>query len=435
MLNIFLSVDFFWREGKEVIMQQEIITSLDIGSKKLSAAMAVKGKDDEIEILGVEFCKSAGVEKGLLTDIEKCRVTVNDLLKTLEEKTRRNIKDISIGISSRKVRITETTVEISLEDEKVTGKDLRRALEKGEKNIAINDYEIVIDSLINFYVLDGKVMHKEILNWKGKKLELNLTFIIAEAKEIQKYYELFKGTNYNVKYIKLNVISGKQVFLNDKNAMGEIALVDIGAGVVDIALFSGDIIKNISNIPIGGNNISNDLAICGGFSFLEADNIKKIYAGNCRSLFTDNSIPDKIRVGTIDISRKLFYEVTNARIEEILNHVNIELKKTGHYDRICSIILYGDGVSYFEDINETVDNIFERKTKVITKTDLGIKNSENITSLAIVKEVYDRLNLLGDNSKVPIDESKKISETENLHNNEGGNHVLKKIKCFFEKIF
>ncbi|WP_236907506.1 cell division protein FtsA [Clostridium saccharobutylicum] len=268
-----------------------------------------------------------------------------------------------------------------------------------------------------------------------KKLELNLTFIIAEGKEIQKYYELFKGTNYNVKYIKLNVISGKQVFLNDKNAMGEIALVDIGAGVVDIALFSGNIIKNISNISVGGNNISNDLAICGGFSFLEADNIKKIYAGNCKSLFTDNSIPDKIRVGTIDISRKLFYEVTNARIEEILNHVNIQLKKTGHYDRICSIILYGDGVSYFEDINETVDNIFERKTKVITKTDLGIKNSENITSLAIVKEVYDRLNLLGDNSKVPIDESKKISETENLHNNESGNHVLKKIKCFFEKIF
>ncbi|NSA17488.1 cell division ATPase FtsA [Clostridium saccharobutylicum] len=63
--------------------------------------------------------------------------------------------------------------------------------------------------------------------------------------------------------------------MNDKNAMGEIALVDIGAGVVDIALFSGNIIKNISNISVGGNNISNDLAICGGFSFLEADNIKK----------------------------------------------------------------------------------------------------------------------------------------------------------------
>lgn len=418
-------------------MQQEIITAVDFGSRKLSAAIAVKNKE-ELEILGVKSCKSIGIEKGLLTDVEKCRNVVVNLLKELSEKTKEEPKNIAVGISSNKVRITETTVKVDLFEERVASEDIRRALEKGQKSIIVSNDEAVIDILVNFYILDGKVIYKDVINWKGNTLEINLTLVIAEKKEIQKYYELFKGTEYNIEFIKLNILSGKQIFLNEKNFIGDIALVDIGAGNIDIALFSNGIPKNISNIPIGGNNITNDLAICGNFSFLEADNMKKIYSSNYKSIYKDNSLKDEIEVGTIKVSKELFYEVTNARIEEILSHINIKLKNTGHYDRICSIILYGDGVNYFEDINEIVRKIFKIKAKVIRKTDLGIKNQENITSLAIAKEVYDRLNLLDYKNVVltnKANENEKISEPENLHINESKNHILKKVKGFFDKIF
>lgn len=419
-------------------MQQEIIASVDFGSKKLSASIAVKNQDEEIEILGVKSCKSLGIEKGILKDIEKCRKSVSTLLKDLEDKTGKRIDGVSIGVSSRKIRISEITVGISLEEEKVRSQDIIEALKKGEKSITISNDESIIDILINFYILDGKVIHKDILNWKGKNLELNLTLVIAQTKEIEKYYELFKGTKYKIKFFKLNILSGKQIFINEKNSIGDIALVDIGAGTIDIALFSNGIPKYISNIPLGGNNISNDLAICGDFSFSEAENIKKIYSSNYKDIYNDESIDDTIEVGTREISKKLFYEVTNARIEEILNHINRELKNTGHYDRICSIILYGDGLSYFEGINEIINNIFTIKTKVITKTDLGIKNSENITSLAIVKEVYDRLSLLAYDSKVQINEdieNEKVNELKKLDDNEEKNHIFKKLMSFFNRIF
>ena len=418
-------------------MQQEIITAVDFGSSKLSAAIAVKDKE-ELEILGVKSCKSIGIEKGLITDVEKCRRVVIDLLSELGEKTKKEPKNIGIGISSNKVRITETTVKVELIEEKVTSEDIRKVLGKGQKNIIISNDETIVDVLINFYILDGKVIYKDVINWKGNALEVNLTLVIAEKNEIQKYYELFKETKYNIEFIKLNILSGKQIFLNEKNFIGDIALVDIGAGNIDIALFSDGIPKNISSIPIGGNNITNDLAICGKFSFLEADNMKKIYSSNYKSLYEDNSLKDEIEVGTIKVSKELFYEVTKARIEEILSHINIKLKNTGHYDRICSIILYGDGVNYFEDIHEIVRKIFKIKTKVIRKTDLGIKNQENITSLAIAKEVYDRLNLLDYKNIVlanKVNENEKISEPENLHINESKNHILKKVKGFFDKIF
>ncbi|WP_160691185.1 cell division FtsA domain-containing protein [Clostridium sp. C2-6-12] len=414
-------------------MQQDIITSIDFGSKKLSATLAFKGKED-LEILGVKSCKSAGMEKGLLTDIEKCREAVVSLLSELEEKAKKEIKDVAIGISSNKVRISETTVAIDLSEEKVTSEEIRKALKMGKKSITIRSDESIIDILINFYILDGVVVHKDIINWKGRRLELNLTLVIAETKEIEKYYELFKETKYKIEFIKLNILVGKQVFLSEKNSIGNIALVDIGAGITDIALFSNGVVKELANVLIGGNNISNDIAICGEFSFLEADNMKKIYSSNYKALYLDNSLQDEIEVGTTKVSKKLFYEVANARIEEILNHINAKLKNTGHYDRICSIILYGDGVTYFEDISEIIRKIFKIKTKVIRKNDLGIKNSENITSLAIAKEVYDRLILLEDKNVVLTNKNNEINN-EYLHNNKSENHILKKVKGFFDKIF
>jgi len=281
-------------------------------------------------------------------------------------------------------------------------------------------------------------MNKDILNWKGKKLEINFTLVIAETKEIQKYYELFNKTKYNIQFIKMNILAGKQIFVNEKNVIGNIALVDIGAGIIDIAMFNNGIPKSVNSIPIGGNNITNDLAICGKFSFFEADSIKKIYSSKYKTLYLDNSLPDEVEVGTVKVSKVLFYEVVNARIEEILDHINIKLKNTGHYDRICSIILYGDGISYFEDINEIVNRVFKIRTRVIKKAELGIKNSENITSLAIAKEVYDRLNLLEDKNIIPTNincEKKEASEKKYAHYNESKNHILKKVKVFFDKIF
>lgn len=421
-------------------MLQEIITAIDLGSKKLSATIAVKDENDELEILYTKSSKSSGIEKGIITDIVKCKEALEKLLKELEEKTKRDIKNITVGISSRELRITETTVKIDLKDGKVTKESLSYGLNKAKNNFALSSEETIIDEIINFYIINNQVVYKDILNWKSDSLEMNLTLIIGNKKEINKYYELFKDTKYVLSDIKSNIVTGKQIFLNEKKYDGETVLVDIGAGEIDLAVFdNASILKCMSSIPVGGNNISNDMAICGEFSFLEADNIKKIYSSNYKTLYKDNSIPDEIEVGTVKVSKELFYEVTNARIEEILNHIHIELKKTGHYDRICSIILYGDALSYFEDISEIVRKIFKIKIKIVKDVDLGIKNSENITSLALVKEVYDRLILLGDNKIMPNNkqEEKPIvdEDTEILHNNEDESHILNKLKSFFNKIF
>ena len=421
-------------------MQQEIITAIDFGSYKFSASAAIKDNEGEMQILNTVSCKSSGIEKGLLNDTDRCREVIKNLLNDLETKIKRNIHKVNIGISARKLRISEKTIDVDVSDNKITKQAIASALNSSKNEDFISSEECIVDELINFYIVDDKVIFGEVDNWKCNKCQINVTLVICLKREIEKYYEVFKNTKYVLSGIKSNILCGKQIFLsNDNNVSGDSAIVDVGAGKVDIAVFNKNGIANfVGSIPVGGNNISNDLAICGGFSFLEADNMKKIYASNYKSLYKDESISDEIEVGTVKVSKELFYEVTEARIEEILNHINIELKKTGHLDRICSIILYGDGVSYFEAINKIVGKIFKVKTKVITGVDLGIKNSENITSMALAKEVYDRFDLLGDNDIVSVKdniEEHRVNKTESLHYNEDENQILKKLKGFFNKIF
>ncbi|HCW54818.1 MAG TPA: cell division protein FtsA [Clostridium sp.] len=421
-------------------MQQEIITAIDFGSYKLSASAAIKDNEGEMQILNTVSCKSSGIEKGLINDIDGCREAIKNLLSDLESKIEKRIEKVNIGISARKLRIIEKTIDVEIKDGKITKEEIRIALNNNKDNIIISSEECVVDELINFYVVDGQIIFDDVENCECNKLQINVTSVIGLKSEIEKYYEVFENTKYKLVGIKSNILCGKQIFLSDgSDVPGDCAIVDIGAGKVDIAVFDEDGVANfISSIPVGGNNISKDIAICGGFSFEEADEMKKIHAGDYRSLYKDESVSDEIEVGTVKVSKELLYEVTEARIEEILNHINIELKKTGHLDRICSIILYGDGVSYFEEINKIVGKIFDAKTKVMTKEDLGIKNSENITSMALAKEVYDRLNLLGDSDiisgKDNIEEH-QVNKTESLHYNEGENHILKKLKGFFNKIF
>ena len=218
-------------------MLQEIITAIDIGSKKLSATIGVKNKSNELEILLTKSCKSVGIEKGTIVDINKCREAIEKLLKELEETTERNIKNVTVGISSRKIRITEITVKVDVKDGKITQESLMEGLDKAKREFLLSEEEIIIDEIINFYIINNQVVYKDIINWKADSFEMNLTLVIANKSEIDKYNEIFKNTKYKIDSIKSNIITGRQIFLSENKYDGEYALVDVGAGVVDISVF------------------------------------------------------------------------------------------------------------------------------------------------------------------------------------------------------
>lgn len=411
-------------------MQDEVIVAVDFGSKKLSASLGILG-GEEVDIIESFCLPSAGMEKGFITDEVKCGKVLNKLLESLQNSTQESINNIYVGISSRGLKITEISSLIALKEGKVTSNAIKRVIDKGGKKVTLFEGEEIADVVINFFTLDGKVIYEDINGRLGSTLEVNLTIIIGPSNELDKFKRVIQEVGYNFKGFIVNILAGKKAFIQGMSAFETMALIDIGGGVSDIAIFSHGVPKYISAFLLGGNNITRDISICGEYPVGEAETIKVISSGNYESIYRDDTTDELIEIATSNVPKTLLYEVTKARIEEMLKIAKKELKNSSYYEGLCSIIIYGDGLSYFENIQLLVDKEFDKKTKIITKDYLGVKNASSITSLAIAKDVFDRLSLLKEDlNKIEVEKTNKQDLTEKSNNN-----LISKIKGFLVKFF
>lgn len=419
-------------------MHNEKIVAVDFGSIKLSASMADRGKED-IEIYGSSFVQSEGIEKGFITNEDKCTEAVVKVLKDLEKCTKEYIKDVYVGISSRSIRTAEVLVEINIEDGKISSEEIRRVIEKGKHAVNLDNDEEIADFVINFFVVDERVVTENVVGWIAHNLKVNLTFFIGKKLELEKFKRVILNSGYIFKGFIVNIFAGKNIFLQGRNATDVHVLVDIGGETSDYSIFRESIIKKIGCIPIGGNNITKDLSICAEIPMGEAEKVKIIYSSEYETVDEEKAMEEFVDIGASKISKKLFYEVIEARLEEILKIVNAEIKNSSYYQGICSIIIYGDGIVYYKNIGNLVKNEFDKKTILVNNEYLGIKDSLNITSLALVKEVADRLSIFSETSaKVKeveylLNEMKEETDISKKTKIKPG--IIEKIKSFLGDIF
>lgn len=422
-------------------MKDFLITIVDFGSNKISASLG-KETEGDIDIIGTAKCRSQGIEKGFIVDEIRCMDSFTGVIEKLEEKTKESITEVYAGISSRGLRITETSISIKLNEGKVRGKDIKSAIAGSAIRVNLMEGEEIVDTIINYYEIDGKIVSEDIIGWRGENLTLNLTVIIGPQEELAKYRKIISETGYKLKGFIVNIITGRNIFLQGKGSMGGKVLVDIGSGTTEIAMFRNGVLKYISCILVGGHNVTKDLSICGDLKMVETENIKTITSANYQSLYNDKTTDNPIQIGTSKISKTLFYEVTNARLVEILKYVNSEVKNTSFFEGLCSIIIYGDGITYFENIHDLVKEHIENKSVVATNEYLGMKTTANITSLAGIKEVFERVQLLYSNKvefeehkfeEIDFDNKKRIKRKSNSKDKKDG--IIKKIKDFINSIF
>ena len=427
-------------------MQDFLITIVDFGSKKFSASLGKEAEGD-IDIIGTATLGSIGVEKGFIVDETKSMEILTAVIEKLEERTKESITEIYAGISSRGIRLTETSISIKLNEGRVRGKDIKSALIGSSKKVNLVDGEEIVDTLINYYNIDGNIVCEDVVGLRGDVLTLNLSVLIGPSNELAKYKNIINQAGYKLKGFIVNVVNARNIFLQGKASMGVKVIVDIGAGTTDLAIFKDGILKYIKCIPVGGNNVTKDLSICGGFSMSQAENIKNIYSSNYQSLYMDETTNDLIEIGTVTTSAKLFYEVTSARLEEILKYVNSEIKNTSFCEGLCSIIIYGDGIIYYENIDKLAKEHIEKKTVIATSDFLGMKNTANITSLAGLKEIFERIQLIYTNSnKVESQQEHKEKDynqyeeeinldNKRLNSKDKSKGIVEKIRNFIRGIF
>lgn len=406
------------------------IVGLDIGSENICATMSTENENKEFEVLNFVCKITEGVKKGKIIDPALVMNNVKLCLQELENVTGNNIEGIYLGIGSENCRIVSSKGYVYLEDDlSISERHIQNAYLNG-KNITVNEDEYIVDGIVNFFYIEEQGFIKNPLGLKANKLEIDLDLVISKKNIISSLKSVVLGAGYEVKGMTLSIDSLKNIFLSDSTLLNNVALINVGAEKTEIALYKCNQLKEIGFIPLGGKNISKDLSICLSIDEQLGERLK-LECSNEYISMVDESI---INLGNKEVDSKFIYEIMDARLTEIIEYIHREIQNSGFYDEIDLLFIAGDGISYFENIHDKVKKDTDKKVKVFTKSNLNLNNSSIITSISIVKEVYDRLKLIR-NEKVLLDTRIIEDEIEETNNKKIKKRGLARVKAFFDEIF
>lgn len=325
-----------------------VIISLDVGSNNIRVAAAQINNEGEVQILGVAMSKSAGVRRGSVIDIEEVSKSIGVAVAKLENAIDYKIHDIILGIGGAEIKLQKTkgVIAIGRANGTVEEEDIERVLESA-KNASMPINSEIIHLIPKNYKLDDQGDIRNPLGLKGIRLEADVLSIEDSATHIGNLNKCVGYAGLSVDEMAVDAVAAAAVVLDKSQKELGVAIVDIGGGTTSIAIYEEGELTHLSVLPIGAGHITNDIAIGLRTSIDVAERIKLEYG----SAFPDEiNKREIIELAEIDIkeegsvSRYHVAEIIEARLGEIFEMINDELKKVGKAGLLpAGVVLIGGG--------------------------------------------------------------------------------------------
>jgi len=352
--------------------KENLIVGLDIGTTKIGVVVAEQGAD-RVDVIGIGTHPSRGLRKGVVVDID---ATVESIKKAVEEAELMGdceISSVYAGIAGGHIRGFNSHGIVAVKDREVSEGDVRRVIDAA-KAVAIPMDREVIHVIPQEFVVDDQDGIREPLGMSGVRLEAKIHIVTAAVTSAQNIVKCANRAGLNVVDIVLEPLASAEAVLSrDERDLG-VCLIDIGGGTTDLAVFSDGAITHTSVLALGGNHVSNDIAVGLRTPFEEAERIKKKFGVASARLLGSDGILTVPSVGgrrPREVSRKLLCEIIEPRMEEILSLARGELSKANLEDRIpCGVVLSG-GCSALTGIAELAEEIFEAPVRLGAPQNIG----------------------------------------------------------------
>ncbi len=362
----------------------DIIVGLDIGTTKIAVLVGKRNEFGKIEILGVGRAPSLGVRRGVVSNIEQTVQAIRAAVEEAERKSNVEIKLVHVGIAGQHIkslkhsgsRIREIT------DEPIAQKDVDTLIESMYKLVMLPGEEI-IHVLPQEYTIDSESGIKNPIGHEGVRLEANFHIItgqMAAAKNIKKCVE---KAGLQVVGLVLEPIASSASVLSEEEKEAGVALVDIGGGTTDIAIFYDKIIRHTAVIPFGGNVITEDIKE--GCSILQkhAEEMKIKFGSALAKENQDNEIiviPGLKGRTPKEISTRNLASIIEARMKEILELVAFEIKNSGYDKKLIAGIVVTGGGAQLKHMKQLVEYTIGMDTRIGYPNEHLSKSSEDVTS-------------------------------------------------------
>ncbi|MFP3867457.1 MAG: cell division protein FtsA [Desulfobacteraceae bacterium] len=346
-------------------MSQELIVGLDIGTTKICAVVGEVTEDNCVEIVGVGTHPSQGLRKGVVVNIEN---TVKSIRKAIEEAELMagcEIRSVYAGIAGSHIQGLNSQGLIAIKSREVTQADVTRVIDAA-KAMAIPLDREVIHILPQEYIVDGQDGINDPIGIHGVRLEARVHIVTGAVTAVSNIIKCCNRAGLDVSDIVLqSLASGDAVLTNEEKELG-VALIDFGGGTTDLAIFANNSIKHSAVLPLGGNNLTNDIAVGLQTSLPEAERLKQT-SGCCLTTLQDRE--EQIEVAGLGgrksrtLSRGILAEIIHLRAKEIMELIHKEMLRSGFAIPIISGVAITGGSSLLDGLPELADEIFALPTR------------------------------------------------------------------------
>ena len=344
----------------------ELIVGLDIGTTKVCAVVAELMQDRQLKIIGIGDCESRGLRKGMVVNIEDTVRSIRQAVDVAGQMAGCNIKSVFVGIAGGHIMGINSHGVIAVQGNEVMSTDVTRVLEAA-RTVAIPSDREVIHILPQEYIVDNQRGIVDPIGMAGVRLEVNVHIVTAAVSSAQNLVRSSNRAGLHVEDIVLESLASAKAVLTDEEREIGVALVDLGGGTSDIAIFENNAIKHTAVVPLGGSTLTNDIAFGLRTPTKAAERIKVKYGCALRDLVQEDETIEVPSVGgrpPQKLSRQVLADICEPRMEEILTFVDRTLVNSGCKDMIRSGVVLTGGAALIEGCVELGEQIFGVPTRI-----------------------------------------------------------------------
>ena len=356
---------------------KEFIVAIELGSSKVTGIAGQKNLDGSIQILAVvKEESSAFIRKGVVYNIDKTAQCLTSIIKKLETQLKTEIRQVYVGIGGQSIRSVRNVISKDLPNESIVTQEMVIELMDANRNMTYPDQEI-LDAAVQEYKV-GSQFQIDPVGIQATRLEGNFLNILERKAFYKNLNKCFETADINIAEMYLAPLALADSVLTEAEKRSGCALVDLGADTTTVSVYSKNILRHLAVIPLGGNNITKDIATL-QMEESDAERMKLKYA----AAYTDNNDIDNDLKYSIDPERQIesrkFIEIVEGRLEEIIENVWYQIPSE-YYDKLLGGIILTGGGSNLKNIEKAFNNHTHvdkiRVAKFVTQS--IISNNETI---------------------------------------------------------
>ena len=422
--------------------KNELYIGLDIGTTKIVAMIGIVNEYQKLKIIGVGKSKSLGVHRGVVNNISQTIQSIQGAIHEAENNSNEKIDKVVVGIAGQHIRSLQHSDYITRDNsnEVIVKSDIDKVINQVYKLVMMPGEEI-IHVLPQEFRIDGQSEIKEPIGMFGGRLEANFHVVVGQVSSIKNIARCVKSSGIDFDGITLEPLASADAVLSREEKEAGVALIDIGGGTTDLAIFKDNIIRHTSVIPFGGNIITEDIKE--GCSIIEkqAELLKIKFGSAWPGENKDNeivSIPGLRGRDPKEISIKNLSKIIHARVVEIIEQVYMEIKNYGHEEQkkklIAGIVLTGGG-SQLKHLKQLVEYVTGMDTRIgLPNEHLAGNNSVEISNPTFATAVGLVMNSMEKRKNISVNKNQSEDEDDLENDDKDSNSIESKAsQSIFEK--